>query len=161
MVATVSEYRYKAECDNLDGRPIDSTLLYNVSDMLYWDPNDQLYKSDITDTVLNTLPFAGICLSQVPTASIGDRVADVRGISVYVGRSRDAYFEMKTTDKEAYYEGTPVGVGADAQTVSLSATNKIGLAVMRPLEKSVAGAEGVTVRVVFLSTLFNAGYDNS
>ena len=132
----------------LGQRPIDNTLNYFVGEMVYQDQVAFTEKNDITNAL--AVNFSGVSLDQVPTQSIGDRMDDVRGITIAIKGD----FLFKTTAAETYHNGTLVGVGADNRTISSAAANKIGAVVLEGPITSLTGAAGVLVKVAIKSVTY-------
>lgn len=149
---TVSQSVYNSKgiyaTQTVGQRPIDPTLVYLVGEMLYQDSVAFTEKNDITDVLAVT--FSGVSLDQVPTQSIGDRMDDVRGITI----GTKGVYSFKTTAAETYHNGTLVGVGADNRTVSTAAVNKIGAVVLDGPITSLTGAAGVLVNVAIKSVTY-------
>ena len=124
----------------------------NQGDLVYWDGTAHLLKAIATDG--NAATIAGVALQPSAVSSNIDNGSIPAPKSLQVGYNVIA--DMKSTAAETYYSGTPVYIGADAQTVTtVAGTNKVGVIVLKPGQipsGSITGAAGVVVPVLIKST---------
>lgn len=140
MTAPNNNFR-KRYYEHIAGRVIKTNATINSGDMMYWVPGSGYY--DVCDTDGKAAAFAGVSNDTDPVTSLNERTPETRGIRI----NRHGIFEFFTTSGETYVEGTPVHVGADAQTVSTAGANIVGYAIMPDMITSIAGASGVKVPV--------------
>jgi hypothetical protein len=125
-----------------------STNPVNQGDLVYLDSSAHIVKP--VDSDAHAASLAGVALQpSAPTSNIDNSSAPALP-ALMVGM--EVVASLKTTASETYVTGTPVYIGADAQTITtVSATNKIGIVILPPAVSSVTGAAGVRVPVYIKS----------
>lgn len=130
--------------------PVSSSFEIKQGELVYLDTSAHIIKSLDSDAHAATL--AGVALAPSKISSNIDLSTAPAEKTVMVGWDVVAFF--KTTAAETYYHGTPVYIGADAQTITtVAGSNMIGRVVLPAGVSSVAGATGVTVDVLVKSAL--------
>lgn len=126
--------------EHIAGRVLGSTSP-NAGDCIYFDWNNQVY--EVCDSDYLAYSFSGVSNDTNPIPSLNEDAAATRGIRI----NRHGIFEFYATSGDTYLEGIWVYVGADAQTVTTSGNNPIGIAVMPDMIQSITGGVGVKVPV--------------
>ena len=119
-------------------------------ELVYLDTSAHIVKPVASDA--NAATLAGVALQPSGVSSGLDNSTAPAEKTVMVGWDVVAFF--KTTAAETYVPGTPVYIGADAQTITtVAGSNMIGRVVLPATVSSVTGATGVTVDVLVKSAL--------
>lgn len=131
---------------------LDSASHINQGDLVYWDATSMTAKALDSDAHAATLLGAALGSSIVNSNIDNTSSSGEPDINIGYG----GIFDMKTTSGDLYSEGTPVYVGADAQTVTSAtgSTNKVGVVRLAPRGSAITGAAGVTVPVLVYSHAF-------
>lgn len=114
----------------------------NAGDMVYFDTSAHQAKSAATDA--NCQYFAGVAEDTSYKNPFGTKKYDPM-ISVF----KEGIFWFKTTTSESYFDGTPVSIGADAQTVTtVGGTYPVGTVHNPGSTAAITGASGTSVMVI-------------
>ncbi len=119
----------------------------NGGDMVYFDTSAHYVKAIASDA--NAQYFAGVAKDTSYKNVYGTKKYDP-AITVF----KEGIFWFKTTNSESYYDGTPVSIGADAQTVTtVGGTYPVGT-VHNPGSTAAISGTGTNLVMVIINPRF-------